>query len=355
MLGFVMQPTRRQFAVAVSSPSVLAAGGRLLARATPGPVRQSLEAFSADPARVASLRNGVAAMKVLPATDKRSWFFWAATHAYSDALFDAETRRDPKLKAFDAARYWNKCPHFGQSSAKDWGPLPPSKWFDERPWPFADENGNDITVSRREAIAMLAAYDKNYSRQIAMPPAPAKTEAPRGGSGSNTALPPMVGAASPEGGRRSGHRRPAERELLADANPLTVSPRRTERRHLTPVTTLEAPAFAESARVLLELANIAFSLVPSSGFAVYLDTEGAAPTTEPVGLIDIFGATHHATAGMTMPAAQRFDVTAILRGSNGPFTLRIEPYSLLVTRDQRPARARTDAVTIGKVHFVVLD
>jgi hypothetical protein len=35
--------------------------------------------------------------------------------------------------------------------------------------------------------------------------------------------------------------------------------------------------------------------------------------------------------------------------------LRVEPYSLLVTRDQRPALSRADAMTIGKVRFVVLD
>ncbi len=77
-----------------------------------------LIAFSADPARVASLRKGVAAMKALPGSDHRSWFFWAAVHAYGDALFDAEAKRDPKLKSVDADRYWNKCPHFGQSSAE---------------------------------------------------------------------------------------------------------------------------------------------------------------------------------------------------------------------------------------------
>jgi hypothetical protein len=519
-----MGQTRRQFVMGATALSVLAAGGGMLARATGGgPVRQSLGAFSADPARVASLRKGVAAMKALSATDKRSWFFWAATHAYSDALFDVEVKRDLELKTFDAGRYWNKCPHFGQCSAdfviwhraylhfferalraascdatlalpywdygseagrgfpliyanefldpaetqsnplyhpnreqsfarglveisaaigeapktvaaatffhqigqpgfagdtldgdhtqiglleqrphndihlavggvidsangamaeittaafdpvfwvhhanidrlwaawasapgKDWGPLPSSDWFDERPWLFADENGNDVLISRGEAIAMLATYDVDYSNQLALAPVPVKAEAPRGGAASADAPMPSVGAA-PQAHRAIPHR-PIERELLADANPLTVSPHRAGRRRLSPTTTLQAPAFAEGARVLLELADIAFTLVPSSGFAVYLDPEAAAPATEPIGLIDIFGATHHAMAGMTMPAAQRFDVTQVLRRSRGPFTLRVEPYSLLVTRDQQPARARADAVTIGKVRFVVLD
>ena len=53
-------------------------------------------------------------------------------------------------------------------------------------------------------------------------------------------------------------------------------------------------------------------------------------------------------------AAQRFDVTQIVRRSRGPFTLRVEPYDLLVTRSGAPGRSRTDAVEIGAVRFVVI-
>ena len=63
-------------------------------------------------------------------------------------------------------------------------------------------------------------------------------------------------------------------------------------------------------RVLLELTDISFKLVPSSGFAVFLDCAGRAAKTDPVGLIDIFGATHHGMetmAGMNhLKATQRF-------------------------------------------------
>ena len=60
-------------------------------------------------------------------------------------------------------------------------------------------------------------------------------------------------------------------------------------------------------------------------------------------------------AGMNhLKATQRFDVTAVVRQSPGPFTLRVEPYDLLVTHDGKSTRGRADAVTIGSVRFVVL-
>ena len=111
-----MRQTRRQFVGTAAAVAALSASGARAA-APPGPMRQSLAVFAADPARVASLRKAVAAMKALPASDHRSWFFQAATHAYSPALLAAEIKRDPKLKSIDKEKYWNKCPHFGQCSA----------------------------------------------------------------------------------------------------------------------------------------------------------------------------------------------------------------------------------------------
>jgi hypothetical protein len=528
-----MRQTRREF---VGTTLAVLMAGSATASIPPGPVRQSLTAFSADPAKVASLRKGVAAMKALPASDHRSWFFQAATHAYSDTLFNAELARDPKLAAVDKAKFWNQCPHFGQCSAdfviwhraylhhfertlramsgdptlalpywdygqpdgrvfpaiyvpefldaakreanplyhpnrersftrglleisaaigeasktrsaatffhevgapgfggdvldsghtqiglleqrphndihvavggvigsengamaeittaafdpifwahhanvdrmwsewasrpgKSWGSTPPPDWFDERPWVFIDADGAEVTISRREAIAMTAAYDVDYPNQLTAPypvpppPPPVPVESARGGGrgpsdeAPSTAMPPMVGAAPPPPRKRA--RRPVERELLADATPLVVAPRNAGRRKLGDRReggmTLDAPELRNSeARVYLELSDISFRLVPSSGFAVYLDSSDLPPSDDPVGLIDIFGATHH---GMhKMGATQRFDVTAILRKSKGPFTLRVEPYALLVAPGGHARGGRDDAVTIGAVRFVV--
>lgn len=553
-----MRQTRRQF---IGTAASLAALSCMPVRAALGPVRLSLAVFSGDQKKVDLLRRGVAAMKALPGSDHRSWFFQAATHAYSDALLKAELRRDPKLKMFEKTKYWNKCPHFGQCSAdfviwhraflhffertlraaandpdlalpywdyhapeqrvfpaiyapeflddakkepnplfhpnreksftkglveisgligqaqktvdsttffhvagvpgfggddldqdntliglleqrphndihlavggvinsangamaeittaafdpvfwvhhanidrmwaewasrpgKNWGPAPAPDWFDAPQWSFVDADGSEVQVSRRDAIGLLAAYDVDYSGQLAVPsaPPPQGVMTPGGGP-SSAAAPPMVGAApgAPETvvatgalrARRTPPRRPRERELLADNHPIIVSPANGAHRLFgepapanahrnTSYTveskpsapTLDAPELSDSnARVLLELSDISFKLVPSSGFAVYLDCAGRPASADSVGLIDIFGATHHG-AGMqgmsgmpAMKAAQRFDVTAIVRQSPGPFTLRVEPYDLLVTKSGTPLRARADAVHIGGVRFVVL-
>lgn len=82
-----------------------------------GPVRMKLPDFAKDPKRLASLRKAVAVMKSLRPSDHRSWFWWAATHAYNDALYHDALKRDAELARIDSKRYWNQCPHFGQCSA----------------------------------------------------------------------------------------------------------------------------------------------------------------------------------------------------------------------------------------------
>ena len=548
-----MQQTRRVFIGTAAALGTLAATG--VRAASPPPVtRMSLATFSQDAGKVASLRRGIAAMKALPASDHRSWFFQAATHAYSDALFAAEAKRDPKVKKIDAKKYWNQCPHFGQCSAdfliwhraylqsfesilramagdaalalpywdysrpeqrtfpeifapefsddarsvrnplyhpnrersfarglleisgmigqaektvgssnffhevgttgfggddldsdrtqiglleqrphndihlavggvinstngamaeittaafdpvfwvhhanidrmwaewaskpgKRWGPLPPDGWFDERPWTFLDVDGNERTFSRREAMSLPAAYDVDYPQLLTMsppappPPAPVESVAPSaaatGGAGRVGAAPPMLRAAPPPKTAAIRHQA-AERELLADNRPITVSPHSAGRRKIASAaplgvlgsveskpssTVLNAPELSDpNAKILLELAGITFQRVPSSGFAVYLDS-GEKLSGDPVGLIDIFGASHMGAGMNTMTgmkiakSEQRFDVTKIVAGSPGPFTLRVEPYDLLVTKAGKPGESRTDTVQIGAVRFVVV-
>jgi hypothetical protein len=82
------------------------------------PTRQSLAEFSKDPTKVAALRRGVGVMKARAPSDHRSWFFQSAIHAYNDAAYADAVARDPGVAQVDGARFWNKCPHFGQSSAE---------------------------------------------------------------------------------------------------------------------------------------------------------------------------------------------------------------------------------------------
>jgi Common central domain of tyrosinase len=112
-----MRQTRRGF---VGGAAALGAGAMVpwsAALAQTHPTRQSLSSFSRDPTRVASLRRGVAVMKARAPSDPKSWFFQAATHAYNDAAYADALTRDSGVARVDAGRFWNKCPHFGQSSA----------------------------------------------------------------------------------------------------------------------------------------------------------------------------------------------------------------------------------------------
>ncbi|MGD0866969.1 MAG: tyrosinase family protein [Rhizomicrobium sp.] len=520
---------------------------------TTEPSRMSLTDFVKDPARIDSLRRGVATMKARPASDHRSWFFQAAIHAYDDALYADALAHDPAVAQVDRARYWNKCTHFGQSSAnfvvwhraylyyferilrdaagdpdlalpywdytkpenrsfpeifadeyvdrakripnplyhsnrdlafvigtlgisdavgraattvdsdiffsdigvtgfagdildsdetqvglieqrphndihlavggvvgtangamadvrtaafdpvfwvhhanidrmwaewsrkrgKGWGALPPDSWLDEDAWIFLDVDGKEKTNSRRfyiERASLPVRYDTDglFGAALALPSPtpPPPPPPPPTGEESNRAptetvvAPAMVKSAAP---KRS-------RTLLADNVPFDVSPASpgahvlglaatpTESVGVAPPSQqgirapapaaaaapppLRAPSIAANERVLLELSDISFDRVPSSGFAVYLIGSSANGSSEPVGLLNLFGATHMQMP--TMKVAQRFDVTRIVAHSEGPFTLRIEPYDLLVSKAGASAPQRADQVHIGSVKFVVI-
>jgi hypothetical protein len=511
------------------------------------PLRMSLTDFIKDPAQVDSLRRGVARMKARPASDHRSWFFQAAIHAYDGALYADALAHDPAVAQVDRARYWNKCTHFGQSSAnfviwhraylyyferilrdaagdstlalpywdytkpenrsfpgifadefvdrakqipnplyhsnrdlafvvgtlgisdavgraattvdsdiffsdigvtgfagdildadetqvglleqrphndihlavggvvgtangamadvrtaafdpvfwvhhanidrmwaewsrrpgKGWGALPPDAWLDEDAWVFLDVDGTEKTNSRRfyiERANLPVRYDTDglFGTALALrppappppPPPPPPPSAESNPSSEETVVAPaMVKSAAPN----------RSRTLLAENIPIDVSPASPGARVLglsapqpesagaaprhgaraTAAAPLRAPSIAANEHVLLELSEISFDRVPSSGFAVYLIGSGSV-SNEPVGLLNLFGATHMQMPGMTMKAAQRFDVTRIVAHSPGPFTLRIEPYDLLVSKAGASAPQRADQVHIGSVKFVVI-
>lgn len=579
-----MNHTRRQFVGTAAALTATAALHIPTARAATAPTRIALADFMKDDARVASFRKGIAAMKALPPSDRKSWFWWAATHAYNDALFKDALKRDRKLAKVNKARYFNQCPHFGQSSAdfllwhrayvyyferclrdaagdptlavpywdysredsrsfpeifqarwlddaktqenplyhpnrdlgftsgrfelaspvcvaaktmavanfftepgntgfagdildkkhtqlglmeqrphndihitvggvvgstngamadiptaafdpvfwvhhanidrmwsvwaatpgKRWGPMPPDAWLDEEPWLFVDADGREVRESRRfyldrANLDMRYDTDKPGAVALAVPvaavrlgavtaappaaqsaPAPETSAAPSGGGfGASKSMGPMVGAPpragaaapTPDMGMPGDMMSVMEDQfsLFADTAPIFVSPTKPATRVIAasslgetaghPPANTGAPTRAASgggiappripanARVLLELSDITFGRVPSSGFAVYLDREGARADNDAnyVGLIDLFGATHADMAGMSgMKAVQRFDVTRIVAGAAGNFTLRVEPYALLVTKSGAPAPSRPDAVKIGSVRFVVV-
>jgi hypothetical protein len=282
---------------------------------------------------------------------------------------------------------------------KSWGPLPPDAWLDEAPWEFIDVGGSVTRSSRRffiERVNIAVFYDTDrmHGPPMSLPPRAVLAFAPP-----PPPPPPAPGGAAP--GPQTEHApvestetvvataaRSSERELLADATPVVVSPKSPAARSFplalgasegAPVAVGAAPpppgrglpAMHHAAapppppppppapshrRVTLELSDIVFIRTPSSGFAVYLantDDVAAGRQGSFVGLIDLFGATHGHVAGMTgMSVVQRFDVTDIVARKGLDLTVKIEPYDLLVSKTGKPAPQRDDAVKIGKVRFV---
>jgi hypothetical protein len=537
-----MKIRRRTFIGASAALGGMAIAGALepLFAQPSSPVRMRLPDFAKDPRRLASFRKGVAVMKALPPSDHRSWFWWAATHAYNDALYQDALKRDAKIAGVDFRRYWNKCPHFGQCSAdflvwhraylyyferhlrdaaqdadlavpywnysdsdqrdfpsayapaslengganslyhpsrngafvngdseisarvalaeravsattffsdigvagfagdftdagnpraglleqsphgdihvvvggvitgenvngamsdiptaafdpvfwahhanidrmwavwmttpgKLWGATAPSSWLDEAPWVFKDIDGSDKSETRRfymDRVNLSVRYDIDdpNAQPLRLPP-------------------PAPMAAAPGGARaRSPHREApkpqVETEIVANNSPIFVSPESSATRELgealravphhpvgeanaaAPPPSATAPVGADQSvvatasliggtRVVLELADISFDRIPSSGFAVYLIAPGMQEAF--VGMLDLFGVTHNHVSGMGgMSAKQSFDVTALVRGSSGPFAVRVAPYELLVSKNGA-APTRADGVRVGSIRFL---
>lgn len=76
-----------------------------------------LEDFVRDEARLASLKRGVAVMKARKPSEPGSWFYQGAIHAVTDEAVQTALAQDPNVATVDQARFWNKCPHNGESSA----------------------------------------------------------------------------------------------------------------------------------------------------------------------------------------------------------------------------------------------
>ena len=245
---------------------------------------------------------------------------------------------------------------------KQLGPMPQESWLGEAPWVFKDIGGSDKGESRRfymDRANLPVRYD------IDNPNAP-----------SLRLPPPLLGAAAPTGGGRQGAhhretRKPEAVQIAANNSAIFVSPKTSAVRELggqragapkpteqpvgaaapSPNETVVATAgVASTVRVILELADISFDRVPSSGFAVYVSAPGMVEAF--VGMLDLFGATHAHVSGMDgMSAKQSFDVTSLVGNSSGPFTVRVAPYDLLVSA-KGAAPARADGVRVGSIRFV---
>jgi hypothetical protein len=281
-------------------------------------------------------------------------------------------------------RLWTQ---WASSPGKDWGPLPPDAWLDEAPFLFVDFDGAEKSESRRfymDRANLAVRYDSdNPARPELTLPRAVESSAQAAASGQSrhaapppkTVAPPPKTVAPPTDTLLIGAMI-REIEIAADSVPINVSPNTPVSRQIaaTPrpqaappappagaeqrnanaavAGTIFAPSTRSGRRVVLELSGISFDRAPSSGFAVYLATPDD-PNGSMVGRLDLFGATHGHVAGMgAMAAVQSFDVTAIVRGFRGPFTIRVAPYDLLVRKSGAPAPRRADGVRIAGVRFL---
>src|SRR4051794_13135096 len=116
-----MAVSRRSFLkVSLSSlavPPLLLAVWPRRALAATSAVRLPLEQFVQNDELVAALVEGVRVMKARAPSDPTSWFFQAAVHGVMDEAIAQAEAEDPGVAAVDRERFWNQCPHFGQSSA----------------------------------------------------------------------------------------------------------------------------------------------------------------------------------------------------------------------------------------------
>ncbi|GEM_PF-706332 len=295
---------------------------------------------------------------------------------------------------------------WASTQGKQWGPLPPDSWLDEKPWVFLDVNGKEVRESRRfymERANLDVRYDIDAPArpELALPRKLllAGEQSAAGGASPNSdaaaAMNPAMlavmfnvielaadnapidvtpnAAVTREVGEqpvRAGHHHHAVspggsgNEEMQNARPEILSggsappsPPMVGSAAPPPRQGIAAPLSApqpNATRVLLELSDISFTRAPSSGFGVYLSTPDN-PQGALAGLIDLFGVTHRDVAGMGgMTATQRFDVTRIVRQSRGPFTIRVAPYDLLVSKSGAAPRKRDDGIRIGSVRFVAV-
>jgi hypothetical protein len=90
----------------------------VFAREVPSPrPRMRLEDFVQDEMRLESLKRGVAVMKARKPSEPGSWFYQGAIHAVTEEAIQAALDQDPNVANVDQARFWNRCPHNGESSA----------------------------------------------------------------------------------------------------------------------------------------------------------------------------------------------------------------------------------------------
>lgn len=237
-----------------------------------------------------------------------------------------------------------------------WGALPTDSWLDEKPWVFIDTDGKDVGETRRFYMTRASLAVRYDTDDASKTPLRLPDKAVLSASTSDTSTQMSMHTKSIPGMAMTAPVLP--HEIFTASAAVTVSSRHGIAKPVTltmpgrnpaePVTTMASRAAAPNRqRIMLEISGITFNTMPKTGYAVWLEVNGKRSLA---GLIDLFSAAPHEMPGMAMAsiASQRFDVTNILKDSNGRFTLHIEPDALTETRKGHPL---SDPATVSIASF----
>jgi hypothetical protein len=257
---------------------------------------------------------------------------------------------DPVFSVHHANMEWLWVQWSGKPG-KSWGKLPPQAWFDERPWFFFDEQGNEINEPRRkyfdhQALGIRFKYEDPNFAPLSLPALVASAPA------SAIAVLPTA-QMSPEPLATSDlavTAAPTGRTSVALANGLgtarvTEFAARLDRGQATS---------APGERLVVRLKEIEVSTVTTVGFDVHLtaspDAELVRSAPSFIGSINVFNHRHHPS----MPVSQDLDASRAVAeagGSLAGLNLVFVPYPLLKVIETGAPSMRSQPLTVRGIEL----
>jgi Common central domain of tyrosinase len=237
------------------------------------------------------------------------------------------------------------------SPRKSWGKLPSEAWFDERPWFFFDEHGNEINEPRRKYFDHRALGTRFKYEDPNLTPLPLPTLVASGPANALAALrKPQISSEPFAGSDLAVTAVPTGRTSVALASGLG-SARVSE---LAARLDRRASPSSQAERFILRLKEIEVSTVTSVGFDVHLtsrpdaDLVRSAPSF--IGSINLFNHRHRPT----MPPSQDLDASRALAeagGSVAGLNLVFVPYPLLKVIETGAPYLRSQPLTVRGIEL----
>jgi len=234
---------------------------------------------------------------------------------------------------------------------KSWGKLPPQTWFDERPWFFFDEHGNEINEPRRtyfdhQALGIRFKYEDPNLTPLSLPTLVASAPVAALAALRKPQISPEPFATSDLAVTAA----PTGRTSVALANGLGNARVTEFAARLGRPQATNAPA----ERLIVRLKEIEVSTVTSVGFDVHLtakpdaDLVRSAPSF--IGSINVFNHRHHPG----MPVSQDLDASRAVAeggGSVAGLSLVFVPYPLLKVIETGAPYVRSPPLTVRGIEL----